>query len=711
MAILSKIRERSMFLILVIGLALFAFVLDPSQLTDFFNASKVNEIGEVNGESISRQEFAEALDAYKTQTGNRATEMQAARFVWDNLVRKKIYTKQLEEAGITIGEEDIMKALAEAPSVQNNPDFKTAGLFDIEKLKGFLKTQKDENSDLWKAWQRYMAQIEENLQTRTYNNLVGAGLGASLKEGETQYFNDNTKYSAEYVYVPYTTIADSLITIKKSEVDAYVKAHASEFEVEATRDIKFVRFNIAATAEDENAMKAEVAKLINDREEYSNVTKGNIEVKGLKNATNMAEFFNENESDLAIDDNFKFKTGIPAVVAEEVIQGNKGDVFGPYKDRGFFKLSKVTEVIELPDSARASHILVPFVGAARVAQDVTRTEEEAKKLADSIYNVVKKSKTKFAALAKEFSSDRSNADKGGDLDWFNYNRMTPEFRDFVFEGKKGAMGVVKTPFGFHVIRIDDQKNRQKAVKLATFGRKIEASEATENTVFQNAETFALALANGNEFDATVKDKALSSSPAVGIKALDENVPGLGNQRSIITWAFGKETKVGDYKRFDIDKGYVVAVLTNKTEKGLMPATKAANRVRPILANEKKAKMIEAKMTGSTLADIAKSSGQSVRTASAVNLKSPTISGIGNEPRLVGAMVNAEENKVYNHIEGAKGVFAFKVTKKELPTVLPNYDTYRKQIAAQRKNLTYKMYEAVKEASKIEDNRPAFYGIQ
>lgn len=79
MAILSKIRERSLFLILVIGLALFAFVLDPSTLTDFFSASKVNEVGEVNGESISRQEFAEALENYKAQTGNQLSEMQAAK--------------------------------------------------------------------------------------------------------------------------------------------------------------------------------------------------------------------------------------------------------------------------------------------------------------------------------------------------------------------------------------------------------------------------------------------------------------------------------------------------------------------------------------------------------------------------------------------------------------------------------------------------------
>ncbi|WP_240614590.1 SurA N-terminal domain-containing protein [Polaribacter filamentus] len=89
MAVLSKIRERSMFLIIIIGLALFAFVLDPSTLGDFFTSSKVNEIGEINGESISREEFVQELEDYKQQAGGQVSEMQAAKTVWDNILRKK----------------------------------------------------------------------------------------------------------------------------------------------------------------------------------------------------------------------------------------------------------------------------------------------------------------------------------------------------------------------------------------------------------------------------------------------------------------------------------------------------------------------------------------------------------------------------------------------------------------------------------------------
>lgn len=705
MAILSKIRERSMFLILVIGLALFAFVLDPSTISDFFSANKVNEIGEVNGEAISRQEFAEALDAYKAQTGNNMSEMQAAKAVWNNLIRQKIYKKQLEEAGITVGDADILNALYETPVIQNDARFQTSGIFDKNKLKEHLATIKEENGQEWGAWQKYMASIKSNIEKTTYDNLVAAGLGASLKEGESKYFTENTKVSGKYVYVPYTTIADSLVTLKKSDVQNYINKHQDAFQVEASRDIKIVKFNIEPTTEDEEAIKANVAKLIDDS------VINNTPVKGLKNTTNYSEFLEENESDLRLDDNYKFKVQVPQVIAEEVFNGKEGDVFGPYKDAGFFKLSKITEVKQLPDSAQASHILIPFVGSASADATVVQTEEEAKKTADSLLAVVKADKSKFADLAKEMSSDQGSAEKGGFYDWFAYNRMVPSFRDFVFEGKEGDMGVVKSQFGFHVIKIDGQKNFQPVVKLATFGRKIEASEETENAVFQNAETLALELANGKDFEEAIKEKNLTSLPAVGLKSLDENVPGVGRERQIITWAFEKEVNEGDFKRFDVEGGYVVAVLTAKTEKGLMPVDKATASVRPILTNERKAKMIEDKISGSTLDEIAKSVSQTVRTATDVNLQSPTISGVGFEPKVVGAMINAKENEVVKNVVGDKGVFAFVVEKKELPTALPNYDTYRKRIANERQNKTFQMYEAVKKASEIEDNMSSFYGIQ
>ena len=293
MAVLSKIRERSMFLIIIIGLALFAFVLDPSTLGDFFNSSKVNEIGEVDGETISRQEFANELEAYKQQSGGRVSEMQAAKTVWDNIVRKKIYSNQLSEAGITIGEADVWNEIVSAQFVQSNPQYQNeAGLFDESKFKQFLANEKENKTQLWSQWSNYMTQIRDNSERNTYNNLVTAGLGASLKEGELEYMIDNVKLNAQFVYVPYSSIADSLVKIKKSEVEAYIKNNSEEFKVDATRDLSYVKFDIIATPEDEQAIKNDVATLIED----------------FKTTKDDAVFLSENDSDSALNTNFQYNT-------------------------------------------------------------------------------------------------------------------------------------------------------------------------------------------------------------------------------------------------------------------------------------------------------------------------------------------------------------------------------------------------------------------
>ena len=140
----------------------------------------------------------------------------------------------------------------------------------------------------------------------------------------------------------------------------------------------------------------------------------------------------------------------------------------------------------------------------------------------------------------------------------------------------------------------------------------------------------------------------------------------------------------------------------------MSVERATSRVRPILVNEKKAAMLKGKLEGSDLQEIAKSNNTNLRNANGVTLKSPTLSGVGVEPKVVGAMYNAELNTIYNAIEGNRGVYAFKVTKKELPTALPNYDSNRKRISETRKRQTFKVYEAIKKASEIEDNRVNMY---
>ena len=146
----------------------------------------------------------------------------------------------------------------------NNPDFlNELGLFDENKFKQFLvDARESEDQSIWKAWDTYKGQLELDLKRQTYINLVNAGLGASLKEGEYQYNEDNTLINGDLVYIPYSTIADSLITVTKQDVEKYVNKNPLSFQVDATRNISYVKFEIEATKGDKENLKNDVTCLL-----------------------------------------------------------------------------------------------------------------------------------------------------------------------------------------------------------------------------------------------------------------------------------------------------------------------------------------------------------------------------------------------------------------------------------------------------------------
>ena len=147
MAVLSKIRERSLFLIIIIALALFSFVLSGLFDGNMFNKTASN-IGEVNGEPISREEFAQQVEFYRMRSNSAASNSQNIRNAWNSLVREKIYATQLEKSGVVVGEKDVWDAIVTQISSQNGAQFANeAGLFDQEKLKEYISTLKDNSEE------------------------------------------------------------------------------------------------------------------------------------------------------------------------------------------------------------------------------------------------------------------------------------------------------------------------------------------------------------------------------------------------------------------------------------------------------------------------------------------------------------------------------------------------------------------------------------
>lgn len=710
MAILGKIRERSLFLIIIIALALFSFVLSGLFDGNLFSKN-LSEIGEVNGESISREDFAQQLELYRSRSNGRSTNTQNVNLAWDNVVREKIYEAQLKKSGIVVGEKDIWDAMVAQIEQQNSPQFlNEIGLFDEEKLKEYIATLKDDSEEgqgkiAWLGWLNYEKRIKNNLEQTTYNSLVQAGLSSTLSEGKANYYFQNTNVDLKYVYVPFQSVADSLINVSDEDLKKYIKARPKEYTVEESRNIEFVSFDIVASAEDEEAIKNELSALINDKEEYSTAAKTTVEVLGFRSAVNMANFNAENESDIPFDDKFYTEVSLRSPIKDTLINAEINDVFGPYKENGFYKISKISAIKQLPDSVKASHILIAFLGSAAADPTTILDEAAAKKVADSLLAVVKSDNSKFEDLAVEFSIDKVSGAKGGDLGWFTYNAMIPEFRDYVFENNVDDMGIVKSQFGYHIIKIDGQKNIQKNVQVATYSKTIEASEETENAIFEEAETFASDLSSGANMKELAEEKKYVVRPVLGLKVFDDNVAQLGSQREIVRWSFDENTEVDNIKRFDLDNGYAVVSLVKKNKAGLSIQGK---NVRNIILNQKKAELIEKRSSGGTLEEIATENNATVNTSLSISNTSPVFAGQGRFTDIAGVVTFLEEGKLTKNIIGKNGVAFAIVSKVNLPAELDNYNASKRSVERLLQNRNIQIYNAIKDNSEIVDNRSFFY---
>ncbi|MBD0777186.1 peptidylprolyl isomerase [Maribacter sp. ANRC-HE7] len=706
MAILENIRKRTTVLILIIGLALFAFVISGVFTKNNMSGGKIgSSVAEVNGDEISIDDFRRKVEVASNRYGSSGSSMMVVNQVYDQEVRNAILGQQYEDLGIDIEKDQIMNYIKTIPAYNQNPQFMDEnGIFDENKFLDFIAELKANSPSQYNLWLQDEQSIIQNAKQQTYFNLVKAGLGVTLKEGELDYKLANDKVDIKYVRVPFTSIADSTIAISKSEIQSYIKEHKEEFKQEDARDIQYVYFEEKASVEDVEAVRQETIKLLDDTVEYRKDTDRMDTIPGFRNTKDVEDFL-DRKSDVKYDTIYRAKKDLPTSVADTLVALKVGEIFGPYRDGDYFKVSKMIDK-KINGSAKASHILISWKGSKSAGENITRTKEEAEAKAKELLADARKKDAVFVQLARD-NSDGPSAPKGGDLGYFQEGAMVTDFNDFVFGNKVGTIGLVETDFGFHVIKIDD---KQDVYRIATLAREIEPSESTINNLFQDATKFEMdAIAGDKSYADLAKENDYQVRPVNKIKVMDESLPGLGSQRSVVQWAFKEDTEVGDIKRFSVNNGYVIAQMTAQYEEGLKSVEDASVTVLPILRKERKAEQIIAANKGKSMEEVAKDNSLSVSNASALTVKSPTIPGAGREPAVVGTAFAMKVGDTSDFIKGETGVYLISVTNKKDAPKLDNYSTFAnalKNSNAARVNTA--VYNALKNVSDIEDNRSIFY---
>ncbi|MGJ8548718.1 SurA N-terminal domain-containing protein [Winogradskyella wichelsiae] len=710
MAVLNKIRQRSLILILVIALALFSFVIgDLFKNSDSLTGSSQDVIATINGTDINRVEFQQKVKNYQDRSGGRQTSTQSMNAIYNQEVRKIVQQSEFDELGLSV-EKDEMRDLLKI-SFSSYPEFQDAnGNFDFNRLNAFIANLKDLNGDTaplgnflvnYESWTSNEQTIAANAIQQTYYNLIKSGVGATISEAEEEYLGDSKTVDIKYVQIPYATIDDSAVEVSKSEITAYMKEHEDTYKSDATTEVVYVEFKEGASKADEDKLKADLIALKSDREEYNENSKNTETIPGFDSATDIEEFVNSNSA-TKYNDAFLREGQLPTIAKDTLMKLNVGGYYGPYKDGEYYKLSKLIAAKQLPDSVKVRHILVPHIGGQRADASITKTPEQAKATADSIFAAIKGG-TKFMDLL-ELSSDKVSNEKDGEIEFDYLAGMAPEFKAYAFDNKEGDIDVVQTSFGYHIIEILEQKSFNKAIKLATVSTKIEPSDQTLQDVFNKMSKFEIASKDG-DFNALAKERDLVVKP-ITFKALDETIPGLGSQREVVRWSFDSDTEVGDFKNFTISNfGYIVAKVVEKREAGLMSTEDASITVLPEIRKEKKAKLIREKISGTSVDAIAQNQGQSARTAAALTINNTTLSGAGAEPKVIGSAFGLAQGATSKPIDGQKGVYVIEVTKVTDATKLDNYTAIMNRLSSERRNSAQtKVYTALEDAAEIEDNR-------
>ena len=708
MAILGQIRSKSIFLIIVIGLALFAFVI--SGVFDGKGYQAQQPVGVINGEEVLIEDFRGQVDFLERNYNQQG--MVAVNNVWNQRLRSEILRQQFEISGIQSGKDHLQNILKNNSTFNSDPQFlNEAGMFDIDKFKTLIIELKTTNPEAYEQWKSQEKIFESQSNEQIYLNLVNAGVNYTQADGKFEYTLQNDNVDIEYIQIPYSSVEDSLISYSESDLKKYINNNEDEFKVNSSRDIEYVIFEEKPSFEDEKAVKNRLSKFLKESKEFNEVSKLEEITPSLTTAKNIKEFINE-YSESSFDSIYLPKGSLPADHANLLFNLNIDQTYGPYLDGEYFKISRMLDK-KIGGSVRASHILVAYKGSKNANPNVSRSKNEAKKEANNILRKIRKSPKSFTELAFEFSDGPSKS-RGGDLGFVQDGNMVKPFNDFIFSKRIGSTGVVETDFGFHVIKI---VAKDDLVLLASITEKNVPSDATSDKVFNSATKLEMSLSKDEDLNTLSNKENYTVKTVNGIQILDNDFPGLKDQRRIVQWLFNESTNVSDFKRFDLPKGgYLIAQVTKIVDEGLSNVQDVSYKVLPMVLKSKKADFIISKNDNSlSLEEIAEINGTEVRKALALNQKNATITGSGLEPLVIGASFGTNINETSDFIIGENGIYKLKVIKrKDTNTNSDSIDSnfiisYKNQLLNLNRTSSFaRVYESLKENAEVTDNRSVYY---
>ena len=708
MAILGKIRQQSIFLIIVIGLALFAFIISGAIGTGTSSSDQNRPVGIINDENIPLENFKTLVE--QEVRSNGSTTIQAVNSVWDQYMESLVLKSQFDILGIDAGKNQIEQTISNTESIIKDERFiNEAGFFDFGLFSDFIFQMRDQNPTAYEQWKIQEANIIGSAKQSIYFDLIRSSISVLDSDITYKYGLENNNVDIKFVKIPYSSIQDSLINVSEDEIDEYISKNKDKYEFKPIRDLDYVSFIEKPSIDDENIIRNSLDDLLEDKIEYNEVSKLTDTVIGFKKTNQVIDFV-DRYSEIEFDSTYLPKGRLALEYGEILFNLKIGDVYGPYKEMGTYKISRLLDK-KKNGSIRARQILISFGEGSRALNKEIRTKDEAKKIAQNIYKQALRRPKDFPLLAIN-NSDGFASESGGDLGYFQEKTVNKKIFEYADKSKIGSIGIIETEFGFHILKIVD---KQDILLFANISKKIIPSEKTSNQVFREASQFEMDLSKNDDFNSTAQSKNYNVRNVRNLDILDENIPGLPNQRSIVQWAFNEDTKVGMIKKFNLSYGgYAIVQLINSDDNGLISSTKVRDEVREKLMKAKKSDLIiNSNKNENSLEDLAAKNRLEINEASSLKQVNEIIVGAGREPYILGSAFSLKKGKVSDLIKGENGVYKIELVEKRIIERVNEdqiaYQNIKQKLFIDEQNALGKsILDALKKSAEITDNRALFY---
>jgi peptidyl-prolyl cis-trans isomerase D len=707
MALIGDIRKRSGLLIAIVGVALAAFVLG-----DLFSAGPRRgefNIGVIEGDKIPimtfNQRLEENLSNRRLNMGrdNLTPEEQFSvrQSTWEEMVREILLNREFDRLGITVTTEeldDLVRGRNPHNFIRQSFTDPQTGMFDPASVTNFLANWNQVEPDMRRRYLALEEAIREDQRSKKHQDLVARAYHVPDLMAEVDYFSKNKQATVMAAAIRYNTIPDDEVSVSERELKRFYDNNTFRFKQDEGRTIDYIVFDLQASAEDRQAIQADFNKLYEEFKEVRDVP-----------------FFVNTVSDTRYDSTW-FKRGeLPLQIEEALFDSPEGTIMSPFMDGNRHLMAKLLETQNRPDSLKASHILISFREAG-LSPDITRSREQAQDLADSLFREINRNRRKFEEIASTISDDQTAAMSGGDLGWFVDGAMVYPFNQAVLEGRVGQVVQVETRFGYHIVEITGKTAPVRKVRVAVVDRLVEPSTRTIQETYVNASQFAVTNKTAAAFDKAVIDAAMTKRTATNVRPMDNSIAGINQVREIIRWMYSPKTKLGDVSyAFDVDGSFVVAVLKDIQQEGVMPFERAKGMVEPLVKREKKAEILsqrinDAAKTNNDIVAIASTLGAKVDTLNFVTFNSVNLPNFGREPKVIGEIFALGENVVSGPVAGENAVYVVKVI--DFTDNQPDAETLKSirnvMVNSFRSRASREVIRAIEDNAKIEDNRILYF---